>query len=436
MKTLTIYLNEGVAPIFEGNQFSTTFATAEECKNFFDTNITPKTRKKGEVPLDFINFIFNIWEESFDKEVGMVPFRFSDKAAKLARCYEVHKSEIEQYAKDMKYTFQEISGTRSGFKINDIEILFGDGSIKGVRAKAGLEYEDVVASQIISLITKVAGQHAEGKLNAQQLATVVDDIDLKPMFDLYLSGALDDVLDMYIKNPDIDLTQIVVKSGTTNTRRNSHGELFNKEFNITSSDIEQVLKASGDIIADVTIKLKDPVYISVKMKAAQLSGVSFSQAMLLNDTFHKAVESHETYDEVKDTPDMVPFNNFCETLGLIPSDVYMKYRELYSGGMKNKDLQVSKTYNKKLLGTLIQKLIGGNYWYTKPGICQYVGYKDAKLEFDIEKATISKTGQNIYVDGKVNGVDCELIYRTSGGGIWPYRLFPKISVPELLKVMK
>ena len=80
--------------------------------------------------------------------------------------------------------------------------------------------------------------------------------------------------------------------------------------------------------------------------------------------------------------------------------------------------------------------MGGNYWYVKPGICEYVDYKDAGLKFNIDKASITSTGKGISAIGNINGLKAHVNFRTDGDhtvGSYPYRLFPQISVPDLIK---
>jgi hypothetical protein len=113
-----------------------------------------------------------------------------------------------------------------------------------------------------------------------------------------------------------------------------------------------------------------------------------------------------------------------------------KYKSIYSGKSTDMNLQLSDKYDPQLLGCLFQKLLGGNYWYVKPGICEYVDYKNANLKFNIQEAKITSTGKGINITGDINGLKCEINFRTDGDraiGPYPYRLFPKVSVIDLIK---
>ena len=121
----------------------------------------------------------------------------------------------------------------------------------------------------------------------------------------------------------------------------------------------------------------------------------------------------------------------------MPSDIFTAYKQIYSGkSSKDIELTLDKNYDPSLLGCVFQKLLGGNYWYVKPGICEYVDYKDAGLKFNINKANITPTGKGISVTGNINGLNAHVNFRTDGDrtvGPYPYRLFPQISVPDLIK---
>lgn len=422
---LTYNIMEGV--------FKDTPSSIEQCREYFDNNII-----KGEnIPDEFIDLLFSIWQDNFEQNPLNIPFRCDGKHIKLSEAYRVFFNDILDLQKRVKGC--SITEHPDRFVINKCVVKWGEGSLRGNRAEKGLGYEDVVVEQLIRIIQLIAGEHKNGKLNQKQFESIISDSSLNYWFALYDGGGLNEVLDKYIKNPDgVDLSSVVIKTGGGNVHRNDHNELYDDDFNVTNSDIEKVLKASGDIIADVTIKTKNPVYISVKMKASQLSGVTYQRAMAKNETFKQAVLSQVEWDDVKDDKEMIPFNNFCKVIGLDPYIVFSKYKDIYNGDSGVKTIEVSRNYDPKLLGCLFQKLLGGNYWYVKPdvGICEYVDYKDAKLSFNISKANISDSGKGITITGDIDGLKSTLTFRTDGNktiGPWPYRLFPSISVPKLIE---
>lgn len=413
--------------IFEG-VFKDTPSNVEQCRIYFDNNTT----KGKNIPTEFIEYIYSIWEDNFDKDPNKIPFRCDGKNIKLTPFYECFLNDILKLQnKNLK-----IDTFADKFKVNGCNIIWGNGSLKGNRAEKGLSLEDEVVSQLIRIVELISGAHSNGKLSEKDFKERVGESKLYSWFDFYDKGGLNDVLEMYEKDPDMDLSKIIIKTGAGNTHRNDHNELFDNDFNITSSDIVKVLKDSGAIIADVTIDTKNPSYISVKMKSSQLSGVSYRTAIANNETFKEAVTSHDSWDDIKDSKDMVSYINLCNVMGLYPEDVFEKYKGIYSGNSGDLNLKINPKYDPSLLGCLFQKLLGGNYWYSKPGICEYVGYSDAKLKFNVQKANLSDSGKCITIKGDVDGIKAELTFRTDGAkaiGPWPYRMFPKISVSDLIK---
>lgn len=429
MKEISQYLKENF--IFEA--FTYAPSTEEECKQHFNK----KGFIKGDkIPSEFIDRMFDIWHDNFESAPSKIPFRCDDKHAKLSRVYQAHAKEIETLCKDLKVSFEN---DLEKLKINGVRIEWGEGSLKGNRAEKGLSLEDEVVDQLILIVQRIEGAHSIKTLNEKEFKNAVSDDVLKEWWPFYKGGALDDVLNAYHKDLDIDLSKVIIKTGSGNTARNSNNEIFSDDFEITSNDMTQVLKDSGNIIADVTIKSNtgNPVYVSVKMKASQLSGVSYRKAISKNEIFKDAVINHESWDEIKDSKEMISFINLCDVLGLYPEDVFKKYKNIYSGKTNDVDLEINDKYDPKKLGVLFQKLLGGNYWYVKPGIQKFVDYKDAKLKFDVEKARLSGTGKTITVVGNINGIHAELIFRTDSEkyGPWPYRLFPKISIPDLIQLI-
>lgn len=391
-----------------------------------------KVKNGKNVPTEFIEYIFTLWRDNFEGNAGFIPFRGNGKSFKIARVYEICKDDIISYCKDISCPVKE---NQKSIYINGVKFDWGDGSLKGIRAKKGLDYEDIVVSQLQEIVTKIAAKHQEGKLNKNEYNEVCDNPDLSHWYSFYEQGGLDEILDEFAKTKDIEtVLKLIKKTGSSSTKRNKNGELFDSDFNITSSDMESVLKDSGRIIADVTIETKNPQYISVKMKASQLSGVFYRKAMSSNEYFKQAVIDNDKYDDIKDSKEMIPFVNLCNVLGMDPKDLFIKYKQIHGEGLKDKEIKIDNKISKDKLGILFQKLLGGNYWYVKPGICEYVGYKNANLKVNVNSAIISPEGKTILVKCDVNGIKSNLEFRTDGSipGPYPYRLFPKISVPDLV----
>ena len=438
MKNLYKYICESL--IFEG-VYNIAPMDSISCKQHFDKFKSCKGGKNN-IPIEFFDYIYNIWQASFDGLGNNIPFRCDQNSAKLAPIYSVFTEQIIEFGKQNNIDIKKGQDSHGDcLFVNNVKIQFGNGSLGKVRAEKGLQYEEQIVSELVTFIQNVAGAHSGGRVSTNALKTLFsDNIVIHHWFDMYESGALDDLINLYIKNPSIDLYKYIYKTGSQDTHRNSKGQLFDKEFNITMSDMGDVLNESGKIISDVTIDgpgISKPVYISVKMKASQLSGVSYNWAMRNNEVFQRAVQSNESYDAVKNDTQMVAFNNFCKTLGMIPEDVFNRYRELYADGkMKNNgSVRIDANYNPKLLGCLIQKLVGGNYWYTKPEYSIFVNDKNAKLSFNVDKAYVTDSGKGVNIEGTINGLACKIIFRTSGSGIWPYRIFPMINVPKLINIV-
>lgn len=419
MKNISEYLFENI--ITEG-VYKDIPGNVEECKIYFKNKLI----KGNNIPDEFIELMFSIWEDNFDSAPSKIPFRCDGRHAKISRIYMSFIGDIEQLCDRVSVGFE--SKPLSHIKINGVKFEWGEGSIRGNRAEKGLSYEDDVVKELINIVELVAG--SPKKLNEKEFKEIVNNPVLAEWWQFYNAGALDEVISEY----PCDLSKIIIKNGGGNTARNSRDELFNDKFEITNKNINQVLKDSGKIIADVTIDTKNPVYISVKMKASQLSGVSYKNAINKNETFKNAVLESDTWDNIKDSPDMIPFNNFFNVLGILPEDVFNKYKSIYSGKSTDMNLQLSDKYDPQVLGCLFQKLLGGNYWYVKPGIHSYVNDKDAKLKFNIKSARVSESGKTITVSGDVNGLKSEINFRTDSEkyGPWPYRLFPKINVFDLI----
>ena len=378
-----------------------------------------------------VGFLYNIWETDFESNPKLIPFRFGDRSVKIARPYLINKDDLFDFL-DRKNVSYKV--TKDGFSLGGIRFEWGDGSMFNNRAGKGLEYEDTVIRNMIYFIQVIAPYHKERKLSEADLKTIVEDQSLHNFFPLYTGGALNKVLDMY--EDGVDLSTVITKTGSKGTQRNSKGQLFDRYFNITSSDIEDVLEESGNIIADVTIKSDPDVYISVKLKSAQLSGVYYQYALEKNEDMWNGIKAGKSFDDVKDEPDMKALINFCNVVGIDAEDVYEKYTCLVNNKKIDKDIKLSRRYDGRKLGILFQKLVGGNYWYVKPEKALFVPAKYDHWEFNVSNATIAPTGKRISIQGTIEGVPVELEFRTDGHGAWPYRLFPRTDVQKIINKLQ
>jgi len=397
--------------------------------------IIKKNLDKSDIEgLDQITgFLYGLWNTDHENTPQMIPYRFGNRSVKIARIYEVIKEDLFDFLRRKNIKFKI---TKKGFSCCGITFEWGDGSMFVNRSGKGLDYEDTIIKELITLVQTIGGAHKEKKLSKTDLANIVEDKSLHHLFPLYLEGALDEVLDMFIKDPGIDLSTVIVKTGDSNTQRNRKGQLFDKDFNITESDMKAVLDESGYIISDVTINTAHKVYISVKMKSSQLSGINYQWALEKNDAMWKGIADGKTFDDVKDAPDMKALINFCNVVGIDVVDIYDKYTKIVNQEKIDKEIKLGKHYDGKKLGILFQKLIGGNYWYTKPDKVLFVPAENKHWAFDIDRATMADSGKRISIRGRINGIDVELEFRTDGHGLWPYRLFPRTDVPALINTME
>ena len=251
MKQLKTFLIEGISNIngfINEGVYNYAPKTPEECRTYFNS-IGRKIKQNGNtilqgqlVPTEFIDLIYNIWIDNFESDPDKIPFRCDGKHVKLSPLYELYKEDILTLKDNIDNLSLDIVPGK--IHINGITITFGNGSLKGIRSSKGLSYEDDVIKQLIQIIELIAGKHNDKKLSQEEFNKTVSDKVLFPFYNMYEQGALDEVLDLYIKSKDnpIDLTNIIVKTGSGNTKRNSKGEIFDSDFNITDSDIEQVLK--------------------------------------------------------------------------------------------------------------------------------------------------------------------------------------------------
>ena len=263
----------------------------------------------------------------------------------------------------------------------------------GTRADKGESYEGELKSQIINLLNFIE-QHKNFK-NLSTLIHQSKDFDncIKDMFD---GGAFDNILNVLDKNPNLNLDKVIQLTGKKDTRRNKDNQIINTDnFKINTDDITQVLKESGNIISDLTIDVGDgnPVFVSVKMKESQLTGISVK--VLANEMVYDYITNKQSNKLGKEFDDI---RSFIECFGISFDDLMNKYKELENTGKCDTNLKLLNKYDKRSLGICVQKMIGGNYWYAKPKYAKFVGYNDAGFEFDVEKAYLAQNpSKSLYI---------------------------------------
>ena len=289
--------------------------------------------------------------------------------------------------------------------------------------------------------------------------------DFNRLYPLYDSGAFDDLIEV-IDNDDIDLNDYIVNTGGSNTHRNRHGQILNKstcELTVTKDTLENVLKESGSIISDITLKHKtgDPTYLSIKLKKAQQSSISvmaFRRDANLNNIIETLKTSGTQINSVKwgdnsteenlNGPDVVinPETckrtfNLCNLLGIDIENYVLHCLGLNRKGIWSYESTIpSNSEGEKNIGYLFLAIIGGNYWYVKEDsniIYMPYDYSNIKCRFDPENykftssagegASNIKVKGTLYLSGKP--IRAEIVLRSSGSD--ECRMFPIVNIHEL-----
>ena len=289
--------------------------------------------------------------------------------------------------------------------------------------------------------------------------------DFNRLYPLYDSGALDDLIED-IDNDDIDLNDYIVNTGGSNTHRNRHGQILNKstcELAVTKDTLEDVLKESGSIISDITLKHKtgDPTYLSIKLKKAQQSSISvmaFRRDVNLNNIIETLKTSGTQINSVKwgdnsteenlNGPDIVinPETckrtfNLCNLLGIDIENYVLHCLGLNRKGIWSYESTIpSNSEGEKNIGYLFLAIIGGNYWYVKEDsniIYMPYDYSNIKCRFDPENykftspagegASNIKVKGTLYLSGKP--IRAEIVLRSSGSD--ECRIIPIVNTHDL-----
>lgn len=263
------------------------------------------------------------------------------------------------------------------------------------------------------------------------------------------------------------INEYVFTSGNGTTNRNKYNQILNNETyevnitkkcavtNDTETAVENVLTQSGKIIADVTITLDgkqfsksdinyvkpDDIYISCKDGNAQYSAISMQQPFYGynaktnggNSYIIDCYRNGKSFEDFQSEPEnicVVSFNNLCQLLGVDGKTIY-DYFAKPKNDRSRKVISVSHTAqeNNEVFATLIQLLVGGNYWYVNSS--GEVAYVDDDI--DKNNFTFIPTGTGylepslIAVEGEVKTPDgstkARIKFRSTDGGNYPYRLF-------------
>ena len=289
--------------------------------------------------------------------------------------------------------------------------------------------------------------------------------DFNRLYPLYDSGALDDLIED-IDNDDIDLNDYIVNTGGSNTHRNRHGQILNKstcELTVTKDNLKDVLKESGSIISDITLKHKtgDPTYLSIKLKKAQQSSISvmaFRRDANLNNIIETLKDSGTQINSVKwgdnsteenlNGPDIVinPETckrtfNLCNLLGIDIENYVLHCLGLNRKGIWSYESTIpSNSEGEKNIGYLFLAIIGGNYWYVKEDsniIYMPYDYSGIKCRFDPENykftSTAGEGASNIKVKGTLylsgKPIRAEIVLRSSGSD--ECRIIPIVNTHDL-----
>ena len=289
--------------------------------------------------------------------------------------------------------------------------------------------------------------------------------DFNKLYPLYDSGALDDLIEA-IDNDDIDLNDYIVNTGGSNTHRNRRGQILNRstcELTVTKDTLKDVLKESGSIISDITLKHKtgDPTYLSIKLKKAQQSSISvmaFRRDANLNNIIETLKNSGTQINSVKwgdnsteenlNGPDIVinPGTckrtfNLCNLLGVDIENYVLHCLGLNRKGIWSYESTIpSNSEGEKNIGYLFLAIIGGNYWYVKEDsniIYMPYDYSGIKCRFDPENykftSPVGEGASNIKVNGTLylsgKPIRAEIVLRSSGSD--ECRMFPIVNTHEL-----
>ena len=396
---------------------------------------------------DFVRKAYNEWENTYSRAKNKIPFRINkNHQVKISKAY----IPFCQRVRDSSWKYH---GSRM---VGGVRITIGEGLGGG---QGGMQFEKEVFGAICQYM---AMNCTTDNVNVdRKLLNVLHQIDKSTgPGNAGLRDKLFKAAENYgekIKTDSLSdqdyvnrLASLIKSTGTGDVKRHIEdiipdGDIPRDDQDMKSADVEklyakttEVLKKSGDTIADITVfnpADNETIYISVKEDKAQLSGVVVSPSKKGVNWMDKVLGD---MDDISDDSTM-EFRKFWSMMGINPSTLKRIYKTKINGA-KDPDsrARISIPVNKgnsPALGDMIQRLIGGNYWYVSPDKCIFIPVEPMRMTFKADEAWVSGTGKTINIKGKLNGtVDMTLIVRTSGGRQYPNRMFPKVDVEQLLSL--
>ncbi len=425
------------------------------------------TRRHLEKSEPFRKLAERAWDrwmaaDGFNGNIKDIPFRFDiAHHIKIAREYrDIINLPIISANPDDKIDPVSLSTPESG----QINIYIGNGNLFASAGTQGYKFENDVTNALRDYIyTYKDGDFHMDQMqinNPEILSTLklIDSneelkneiagvIDSYNKFDIiYETGAHNTQRDMDNMLSIIDRLQEELRSDLSQS--NSDGQFKSR----SDKDMIEFLNNSGSIIADITVAGQDhhdkynpdDIYISVKDKVAQLSGVVFSKTRSSSDNKCRWIDRVLGSKDIDHIPnaDRKKFNAFFSMLGLDPDElinIYINNDFESEGKMEdgNRVLKIDKTPS-IIFSRFIQMLIGGNYWYINPFKVMRIPAKPINIKFTPTYAYIARPrsnnnwGKTIAIRGDLGDIKNLTIYiRTSGQGKYPYRIFPKISSSQL-----
>lgn len=395
----------------------------------------------------FIQFVEGAWEAWIYEWGGTkdkIPFRFNgSKRPKIARAY-------DQYRVQKGWPVS-ITSKRYGY----ITIKVGNGLGSGQK---GLKLEDDIYNGLCQYMANdcsLAGLNvSKPVLNA---LIYINDSELKNILKEVSKNLHEEYPNLSDQKFADAIKNYINKTGASNTKRHildiipTSDDIYDGDEDVDPQKVKQtyshrksILNTSGNKISDITItdpSTKNQTYLSIKDSTAQLSGVIVSPSK-------NGINWMDNYlDDIEDNESGQKFKQFWSMLGLIPDG-----EKLVKGGYSvkqafklinsNKDtnnnenikLAVSNKPSKKL-GDMIQRLIGGNYWYISPKKCIYISDEPQNWSFKADDAYVTSSGRTINIKGSINNIPASIIIRTSDATRkYPNRMFPKLDVEKLLNI--
>lgn len=400
------------------------FSTAKNMLAFMKTPGGSKLRKKYSE--DLIKDIYKL----ATKETGVEVFDWKNCPITI-----VGKDSIVHIKRRYPEILDYVLSNRQKYNLK-VTMELHDGF--GTRAEKGLGYEVKLKQQIIGFLNAVA---AMDDLDKRDLKDIINDSDYDDCVkQMYLGGAFNELIQLLkADGENINLDDIIQLTGGGDTQRNKNNEIINRvTFEFNSDWDDNMMINSGKIIADISIVHNNisPIYISVKLNESQLTGINIR--VVCNKTVYNYTTNPNSTPEDLKSPEFDNIRNFIEAFGVSFEDLMGKYKKIEMGD-DNYDcnLKLNSNYDPTVLGNVVQKMIGGNYWYAKPKGALYVKPNHANFEFKISSAQLSKyPSKAITIIVSVNNVACKFVLRTDGKDIFnksPYRLFVVTNVNELIK---